>query len=175
MFAGLQAKLIAVAVLLIALIAATIWFGAHERAIGAAKVQAKWDVQTSAQSAVTVEVSESARATEHQQAADFDAAANTYLQATAHDYPSIADALPAAVAAGTVRLREDCPAADPGSVSAATARSRAADAAATQALADRTQAAIAAVSAGDAADKREADYRALIESLRAVLTAERKP
>lgn len=113
----------------------------------------------------------SARAIEHQQTTDFAGIGADYLQATTHDYPSIADTLPAAVAAGTVRLRDDCPASR--DVSAASARSRAADAAATQALADRVEAAVAAVRTGDEADARERQLGAQVTALQAVLRAER--
>jgi hypothetical protein len=175
MFASIEAKLIAAAVLLIALATAVIWFGTHERGIGAASVQAKWDATTSAQAAVAVEASEAARGTEQQQSNDFAGISAGYLQATTHAYPSIADALPAAVAAGAVQLRDTCPAAGSDSRAEAAARARRADAAVTQALADRVTHSIAAVRAGDDADKREAEFRALIVSLRATLTAERKP
>lgn len=174
MLSGLYAKLIAAAVIVLAIVVAIFWFGAHERGIGASRVQAKWDATNAAQTVAAVKASETARTTENRQANDFAGIASGYLQATTHAYPSLADALPAAVAAGTVRLQNDCPAAIGRGVSDATARSRAADAAATQALADRVQAAIAAVRAGDAADARERQLDAQVIGLQGVLTAERQ-
>lgn len=175
MFTGLQAKLIAAAVLLVVLVCAIVGFSAHERGIGAAKVQARWDAANQAQTTVAAKADAAARIKEHQQSADFAGIESSYLQATTHDYPSIADTLPAAVAAGAVQLRNDCPANRGGDMSAATARSRAADAAATQALADRVQAAISAVRAGEQADTRERQLGAQVTALQALLIAERKP
>jgi len=173
MFASLTAKLIALAAALALLTGVMLWFGAHERAIGAAGVQAKWDAAKASQTVLAVNASESARATENRQIQDFAGIASGYLQATIHAYPSLADALPAAVAAGTVQLRDDCPATPGRGVPEGTARSRAADAAATQALADRVQAAISAVRAGDEADARERQLSAQVIGLQGVLAAER--
>jgi hypothetical protein len=173
-FAGAQAKLIAAGILLLALAAAMIWFGAHERGIGAAKVQAKWDAATAAQIKLAVMASEAARTHEQAQSSAFASIATDYLQATTHDYPSISDALPAAVATGTVRLRDACPDTTGGARAEATARSRATDAASTQALADRVANSIAAVRAGDAADARERQLGAQVTALQAVLRAERQ-
>jgi len=174
MLATIESKLIAAAVLLLALATAVIWFAGHERSIGAAGVQAKWDAAKASQSVLAVNASESARATENRQVNDFAGIASGYLQATTHAYPSLADALPAAVAGGIVQLRDDCPATPGRGVPEATARSRAADAAATQALADRVQAAIAAVRAGDEADARERQLGAQVIGLQDVLAAERR-
>lgn len=174
MFASIEAKLIAAAVLLIVMASAVAWFGAHERSIGAAGVQAKWDAANASHAVAATAASEAARATENRQTQDFAGIASGYLQATTHAYPSLADALPAAVAAGAVQLRDHCPAAAGAGVPEATARSRAADAAATQALADRVQAAIAAVRAGDEADARERQLGAQVIGLQAVLAAERR-
>lgn len=114
----------------------------------------------------------SARAVEHQQTTDFAGIGTDYLQATTHDYPSIADTLPAAVAAGTVRLRDDCPASR--DVSAASARSRGVDVAAAAAATQRLATAVAAVRAGDEADARERQLGAQVTALQSVLRAERK-
>lgn len=174
MLASIEAKMIAFAALSMLVIGGAWYYGHTRYEAGAAAVQAKWDAAKATQAAAAITASETARAIENRQANDFAGIASGYLQATTHAYPSIADALPAAVAAGAVQLRNDCPAASAGGgMSEAAARSRAADAAATQALADRTRAAIAAVRIGDAADKREADFRALILAQRALLTAER--
>lgn len=173
LFAKSGTKLIGAGVLLTALAAAVIWFGAHERHLGAAGVQAKWDLANAQQTQLALKSSESARATEYAQAQAFAGIESTYLQTTAHVYPSIVDSLPAAVAAGTVRLRNDCPATGASAVPSATARARAADAAATQALADRTAAAIAAVRAGQQADARERQLGAQVIALQSLLNAER--
>lgn len=169
LLAGIYGKLAGLALILLLFLGLFMW-GHH---VGAAAVQAKWDLATAQQTQLALKSSESARATEHTQAQAFAGIESTYLQISSHVYPSIADSLPAAVAAGTVRLRNACPAAGSSDVPSTATRARELDAAATQALADRTQAAIFAVSAGDAADKREADFRALIVSLRALLSAER--
>jgi hypothetical protein len=175
MFESLEAKAIASTVLTVLLILAVVGFAWHERNVGADGVQAKWDLANAQEAKLTVHASETARAAEHQQAADFAGIATTFLQATTHAYPSIADTLPAAVAAGTVQLRDACPAPDRGGVSAAAAASRERDAAATQALADRVADSIAAVRAGDDADAREQQLDAKINALQAVLRAERNP
>lgn len=116
-----------------------------------------------------------ARQTEHRNTETFADIASGYLKEESHAYPSIANVLPAAVAAGTMQLRNACPEVPRGDVPGATTRSRIADAAATQALADRTNAAIAAVRAGDAADARERRLGAQVTALQAVLAAERQP
>ncbi len=175
MFTGLQVKLIAAVVLLIAMAGAIAWFGAHERGIGAAKVQARWDAVSKAQATVAAKADVAARVKEHRQATDFAGIASSYLQATTHDYPSVANTLPAAVAAGAVQLRDNCPATRGGDVPGASAASRERDAAATQALADRVEAAVAAVRAGEQADARERQLGAQVTALQALLNAERKP
>lgn len=172
-FASITSTLITAGILLALLSGGAIVFGAHERAIGAAGVQAKWDLAKAHQTTLALKASESARGTEHQQATDFAGIEAGYLQATAHAYPSISTDLPAALAAGTVQLRNDCPATDRSGVPEATARSRAADAAATQALADRVATAIEAVQIGDAADARERQLAAQVTALQALLRAER--
>jgi hypothetical protein len=174
MFGTIESKLIATAVLVIALASAVIWFGSHERDVGAAGVQSKWDTANASQTVVAVAASESARATENRQANDFAGIASGYLQATTHAYPSLADALPAAVAAGTVRLRDTCRAPGSSGMSEATARSRALDAASTQALADRVAAAVEIVRIGDAGDARELQLGAKVTALQALLVAERR-
>jgi len=174
MFATLYAKLLAAGLVLVAIAIALIWFGAHERGIGASGVQVKWDAANASQTVVAVKASETARTTENNQANDFAGIASGYLQATTHAYPSLADALPDTVGAGAMQLRNDCPATPGRGVPEGTARSHAADAAATQALADRVQAAIAAVRAGDEADRQNAQLRAQVIGLQAVLVTERE-
>jgi len=155
-----------------ALLAGLFAWGHH---VGTVSVQDKWDAAKGVQATAAVAASEAARTTERGQVQAFAGITTTYLQATTHAYPSIADTLPAAVAAGAVRLRNDCPAAGSGGVSSSTAGARAADAAATQALADRVSAGIAAVRAGDAADARERQLGAQVTALQAILSAERSP
>jgi len=176
MIAGYYAKLIALAAVVL-LLAGAGYYLHHAGAVsGAARVQAQWDATKAIQAAQAIKASEAARKTETGQSAAFAGISSTYLQATAHDFPTVADPLAAGLAAGIVRLRDRCPAAPAsGGVPEATARARAADAAATATLTQRTADAIAAVRITDVADKRESDFRAQIVALRAVLTAERQP
>jgi hypothetical protein len=174
--AGLYAKLIVLAAVVLLLAGAGFYLHHAGAVSGAARVQAQWDAAKAVQAIQASKASEVARKTETGQSAAFAGISSTYLQATAHDFPTVADPLAAGLAAGTVRLRDRCPAAPAsGGVSDATARSRAADAAATAALGQRTADAIAAVRIADAADRREAGFRAQIVALRALLTAERQP
>jgi len=166
----MYAKIAAIVLVTLILLGLFLW-GHH---VGAASVRAKWDAANASQSVAAVKASESARATENRQSNDFAGIASGYLQATTHAYPSLADALPAAVAAGAVQLRDHCPAVGSSGVPEATARSRAADAAATQALVDRVAAAIRIVRIGDAADARERQLGAQVIGLQAVLAAERR-
>jgi hypothetical protein len=101
----------------------------------------------------------------------YNALANRYEQDKA-DAQATHDRDVAALHAGTLKLQDrwTCP-----GVSAATAASRERDAAATQALADRTQAAIEIVSIGYDADKREADLDAQVKALQGILQADRNP
>lgn len=174
MLATLQAKLIAVAAVLTLLAGGLLWFGAHERGIGAAAVQARWDEAKSVQAQAVAKAEADATNRITTMRNQFDALSAKYEAATHAQAPSIADSVAAGVRDGTVRLRDAgvCPGGD--QVHAVTARSRAADAAATQALADRVQAAIAAVRAGDEADARERLLGAQVIALQAVLKAERE-
>lgn len=174
MFASLYAKLMSAALVAALLAGAGLWLHHSGAVAGAARVQAQWDAAKAVQAAAAITASESARKTETAQTTAFANVATHYLKDTTDAYPSIADALPAAVAAGAVRLRDTCPA-PPASrgVPETTAAARALDAAATAALAQRTKDAIDLVRLSDAADKRESDFRALIVALRATLAAER--
>ncbi len=103
-----------------------------------------------------------------------DEANSLYEQSIQQPAVSVASSIAAGVADRTIRLRvpdQTCPASSAGSN--ITASARAADAAATQALADRVRYSIAAVRAGDAADKRESELDAQIIGLQTVLRAER--
>lgn len=151
-------KIYAAIALVIVLIVAGTWFVIHERHVGAAGERVK-------QTDTALKASEAARATEHWLGDAFSDIGADYLRKTTNDYPSIADTLPAAVADGTMRLRNDCPAAS--APRADTAASRAAGEAATAALAHRVQTAIDAVRIGDEADKRERDLREQVIALQA--------
>jgi hypothetical protein len=161
---------VALVALLVALGGSWVW-GHH---VGAAGVQARWDAAKTDQAQVVAHA-ETHNAAQSTAWINQFSAINAKYEADSHaQAPAIAETVAAGVAAGTLRLRDGthvCP----GAVSAATARSRAADAAATQALADRTQTAIAAVRAGDEADRRESRLDAQVMALQAVLRAERTP
>ena len=175
MITSVYAKLIAAAIVLAVLAAAGFYLHHSGYESGKATVQAKWDAEKLRQANVAIEATAAARAHENAQAVSFSGIESNFLQATTHAYPSLAGALPAAVAAGTVKLRDACPVTPTScGVSEATARSRALDAAATQAVADRTQNAIAVVRLSDASDARERVLDAQIVSLQAILVAERQ-
>lgn len=174
MLTGLYAKLIAAAAVLALLAGGLLWFGAHERAIGAAGVQARWDEAKSVQAQAVAKAEADATNRVTTMRNQFDALSAKYEAATHAQAPSIADSIAAGVRDGSVRLRDAGVCAGGDQVSAATARSRAADAAATQALADRTTAAIAAIRAGDEADARERQLGAQVIGLQGVLRAERE-
>lgn len=170
MLTGLYAKLIGLGLTLAALAGLFLW-GHHA---GAASVQARWDAAKAAQAAAVARQA-AASATQTQSWNQQFAATAAHFEAVTHEpTPAVADSVAAAAAAGTVQLRDRADRC-PGQVSGAAARSRAADAAATAALAQRTAAAIRIIRIGDSADKREADFRSLIEAQRALLRAERAP
>lgn len=104
----------------------------------------------------------------------FNALSAKYDEVTREKPPAVADSVRADVDGGTLQLRDTSMCAADRESAAATARSRAADAAATQALADRVAHSIAAVRAGDAADERERQLGAQVIALQGVLEAERK-
>jgi hypothetical protein len=97
-----------------------------------------------------------------------------YEAATHAKAPDVAGSVSAGITGGTLRLRDAEVCAADRQAAAATARSRAADAAATQALADRVAHSIASVRAGDEADKREHDLGEQVTALQGILEAERK-
>lgn len=166
MLGSLYAKLIAVGAVLALLAGGLLWFGAHERGIGAAGVQAKWDSAVAAAQATSA--AQTLDWTKQFSAIGAQYEANSHVQS-----PSIADAVAADVRAGTVRLRDEPAQSCAGSVPAATARSRAADAAAAAAATQRLADSVAAVRVGDAADAREQQLREQVIALQAVLNAER--
>lgn len=154
--------------LLTAVIGGGIWY-LHHRWFneGAASVQAQWDDAT-----------HQAQAKSAQQSLDwlthFNTIAARYEDAIHAPQRAVADSVAAGVRIGALRLRDVPPESCPGRVSDATASSRAADAAATQALADRVQAAIEIVRIGDEADAREHQLDAQIIGLQDTLKAERQ-
>jgi hypothetical protein len=101
----------------------------------------------------------------------YNALASKYEQDKA-DAQATHDRDVAALHAGTLKLQDrwTCPGVPSPSIA-----SRERDAAATQALADRTQAAIEIVSIGYDADKREADLDAQVKALQGILQADRNP
>lgn len=167
MIATLQARLIALGILLGGLLATFLW-GHH---VGARAVQTRWDAAKVAQAKVVAQASAHNAAQALTWIDQFRAIGATYEAASHAHAPTVADSVAAGIAGRSLRLRDA--AACPGTVPAATVRSRAADAAATQALADRVQAAIAAVRAGDTADARERQLGAQVTGLQAILRAER--
>jgi hypothetical protein len=173
MLAGLYAKLGALLLVLGALAGLYVW-GHHA---GAAAVQARWNAAQAQQAAAAA----NQRAASAQQTFtwldQFQTIATRYEAATHETLPAVSDAVATAVDHGAVRLRGSTSAACPetAAVSGATARARAADAAATQALADRIAYSIAAVRAGDDADERERQLGEQVKALQAILQAERQP
>lgn len=169
LLSSLYAKLIG-AGLLLALLAAGYAFAHHQ---GAASVQAKWDAAKAVNAAAVAEAQLHADAVATAQRDNFNALSAKYEAAIHVQVPTIAGTIPADLAAGTLRLRDPTVCPSSGNVTAATARSRALDAASTQALADRVQAAVAAVRVGDESDARERLLGAQVTALQGVLTAER--
>ena len=166
----LVARLLGYGAAVLAVVGVVFWFGAHERGIGAAGVQAKWDAFKAAQAQVVAK-QEASNAARYQSLTEkFNHVESQYEASNA--IPSVAPSVAASVRDGSLRLRDSTDSC-PGLVSVATARSRAADAASTQALADRIHAAIAAVRAGDAADAREHKLDAQVIALQSILRAER--
>lgn len=161
-------KLIGAGVIL-ALLAGLMFYAHH---LGASSVQAKWDAQKRLDTIAVAKVE--AASAEHARSlqAQFDALNVTYKDKLNEKPTSVADPIPAAVADGSLRLRDVTVCS--GNVSATTASSRAADAATTQALADRVSHSIAAIRAGDAADERERQLDAQIIGLQDALSAERR-
>jgi len=165
--------------IVLSIVGARLWlhhYGAVHYSAGAASVQTRWDTANARQAAAVAAAQAEQAAHATVTAANFDALAAHY-QAQAHAHtPSLADALPAGLAAGAFRLRNDSPAVCPGGApaGAAATRSHELDAAATQALADRTATAIAAVRLGDVADARERQLGAQVKALQGVLEAERR-
>jgi hypothetical protein len=171
---GLYTKLIAAAAVLALLAGGLLWFGAHERGIGAAGVQARWDEAKSVQAQAVAKAEADATNRVTTMRNQFDALSAKYEAATHAQAPSIADSVAAGVRDGSVRLRDASVCTGGDQVSAATARSRAADAAATAALAQRVADSLAAVSVGDRADVREQQLREQVIGLQGVLRAERE-
>ena len=170
MLGTLYAKLIGAGLLLAFLGGLFLW-GHH---IGASSVQAKWNAAQIVQKAAVAEAQMHADAEATAMRDNFNALSAKYEKAVNAQVPAIADSVATGVTGGSLRLRDAAVCPSGGNVTAATARSRALDAAATQALADRVANSIAAVRAGDAADARERQLDAQVIGLQGVLNAERK-
>lgn len=173
MFTGLYARLIAFAALALLVVAGVGYYGHTRYRAGQTAVQAKWDASQVAQQQAVAKAQAQNDIVSAAMRDEFNALSAKYEAAIHAQVPAVADSVSAGVSAGTIRLR-DSAASCPGVVSDATTRSRAADAAATQAIADRVQAAITAVRAGDEADARERQLGAQVIGLQAVLAAERE-
>lgn len=162
-------KLIAALAIVMLAIGLFLW-GSHH---GKASVQAKWDAAKVIQLSTAVQLQAKADAKYDSQQAKLTSIEHKYQDAINEKPPQVADSVTAGLHGGTLRLRSAAVCAGAGTVSTATARSRAADEAATQALADRTVAAIAAVRAGDAADTREREIDAQVIGLQGVVRLDR--
>lgn len=167
---GLYAKLAGVLLVLAALAALFMW-GHHE---GALSVQTRWDAAKAVQTAAAAEQALQTRATEDNQRNAFNALAAKYEEAIHAPQPSFAEHLAPAVAAGTVRLRDESAAVCSGQMPVVAARARIADAATASAATQRLADSIAAVRAGDEADQREHVLDQQIIALQALLEAERQ-
>ena len=134
-------------------------------------IQAAWDKERTAGqiAAAKTEASNTIKTAALQ--GKFDKLQEKYNELLSTPPPSVSVATSASITAGTLKLRNEptCPRSDAGAND--TARSRAADAAATQALADRVSNSIAAVRVGDAATKREHDLDAQIIGLQQTVVA----
>ncbi|MBT2142697.1 MULTISPECIES: hypothetical protein [unclassified Rhodanobacter] len=174
MLASIEAKLIALAAVILLLVVGVSYYGHTRYRAGQTAVQAKWDASQVAQQQAVAKAQAQNDIASAAMRDEFNALSAKYEAAVHAKAPAVADSVAAGVAGGSLRLRNAgmCPGA--GQVSAATARSRAADAAATQALVDRVAAAIRIVRIGDAADARELQLRAQVTGLQAVLAAERR-
>jgi hypothetical protein len=170
----LEFRIVAWLTVLALLASALLW--AHHK--GAADVQAQWDAAKAVQAAQVAVAEQQKQAAEDTQRETFNTLAAKYEAATHAQPPIVADPTAVAVNTGALRLRGETNApgvcARPADLSGATARSRALDAAATQALADRTANSIAAVRAGDDADRRERQLDQQITILQALLRSERQ-
>ena len=170
----LEFRIVAWLAVLALLASALLW--AHHK--GAADVQAQWDAAKAVQAAQAAVAEQQKQAADDTQREAFNALAAKYEAATHAQTPTVADPTAVAVNGGALRLRDEVePAAvcaRPADMSDITARSRALDAAATQALADRTANSIAAVRAGDDADRRERQLGEQITILQALLRSERQ-
>lgn len=171
----ISAKALVILVAILFVMAGVLLYGHSRYDAGKRVVQASWDAANAKQNAEVVRVEASQIAHTASVAGHFDAIAASFEEQAHAQADPLAGTLSAAVTAGTFRLRDSeavCPA--DSHPAAAASGSRAADAAATQALADRTAAAIAAVRAGDAADQREKQLDAQVIALQALLKAERQ-
>ncbi|MCP1376031.1 hypothetical protein [Dyella lutea] len=173
MFGSLQLKLIVALVLALGLSGAGFWLHHSGVVSGRAEVQARWDEAKDQQAAVVAKADASNAEQTLTWTKQFAAAASVYEGVNHEKPPSVADSVAAGVARGDLRLRDEPAAGCPGSVPAATARSRAADAAAAAAATQRLADSVAAVRVGDACDIRDRQQSAQIVGLQEILRAER--
>jgi hypothetical protein len=170
MMASIYMKLAGAGLILVLLGSLFLWSDHH----GAARVQAKWDAAKVVQQAAVAKAQADNDLHAEIMRNSYNAL-NAHYEAILHEkVPAVADTVAAGVTSGIFRLRDNpvCPSSS--NVTAATARSRAADAAATQALADRVANSITAVRVGDAADARERQLDAKVTALQGILIAERQ-
>ncbi len=166
----IYAKLAGIALFLLLLAGLFLWGDFH----GAARVQAKWNVASSAQQVAVAEAKLHADAESAAMQKNYNALSAKYEDALHVQAPAVADSTLAAVTGGTLQLRDVAVCPGRGNVSATAAAARAADAAATAALTQRVTDSIAAVRVGDASDQRERQYAAQIVALQGLLRAERQ-
>lgn len=169
MMASIYAKLIGAGVL-VAFCLGLFLYGHH---VGADSVQAKWNAQKQVDAVAVAKVEEANAITAKSQQDQFNSLEAKYEQSQKVTFPAVADTVSAGIAGGTLKLRDSAVCPSSGNVTQATAASRAADAAATQALADRTTAAIQIIRVGDASDARERQLDDQITGLQGLLKAER--
>jgi len=169
MMASIYMKLAGAALILFLLMGIFLW-GHHS---GASSVQAKWDAAKVVQQ-VAVAKAQADNDLHAEMMRNSYNALNAHYQAILHEkVPAVADSVASGVTGGTLRLRDSSVCPSSGNITAATARSRALDAVATQALSDRVSTAIQIIRIGDAADTRERQLDAQIVGLQGVLNAER--
>jgi membrane protein involved in colicin uptake len=148
-----------------------VYLGYTEGHKGVAQIQSAWDAQKKVDVAAAKEAKLHSDAETDAMRRNYNLISGKYDRLLNAQLPSIADTIPASLSAGTLQLRYEttCPANHSDAGAKATAASRARDAAATQALADRVAASIAAVRVGDASDARERQLDAQIDALQEVV------
>ena len=164
-------------VVLFALLAGVVWFGAHERGIGAAGVQAAWDAEKAKTSEAAAAQAYATAQTQSDQRNIFAGIAATYHETITHEDPPAPAVSAADVSSGRVRLRAEWQCAS-GYVRAnglpqTSIGGSGADATTSAAAEQRSQGASDLVRAADEADQREQRLSAQISALQSILDAER--